>query len=265
MIIMNELKKDFIEIFNYRELLKQLVLKDIKLKYRRSYLGYVWSILNPLLMMSVLVLVFSNLFRFDIDNFAVYLLSGQLIFGFMAEATNVSSTSIISNAPLLKKTYLPKQIFVISKVTSALVNMLFSMIALIIVMIFTQVSVTSNILWVPIIFFEVFIFSLGLSFFLASTSVFFRDIQYLWGVFISIWMYATPIIYPISIIPKEYIWLYEKLNPMVNYVSQFRSVILNTQGFDFYQFVQGFFVAFVFLALGIFVFEKKQNDFILYI
>ena len=262
---MNELKKDFIEIFNYRELLKQLVLKDIKLKYRRSYLGYVWIILNPLLMMFVLVLVFSNLFKFDIDNFAVYLLSGQLIFGFMAEATNVSSISIISNAPLLKKTYLPKQIFVISKVTSALVNMLFSMIALVIVMVFTQVSVTLNILLVPIIFFEVFIFSLGLSFFLASTSVFFRDIQYLWGVFISIWMYATPIIYPISIIPKEYIWLYENLNPMVNYVNQFRSVILNSPDLYFYQFAQGFVVAFVFLAVGLFVFGKKQNDFILYI
>lgn len=262
---MNELKKDMIELFNYRELLKQLVLKDIKLKYRRSYLGYVWSILNPLLMMSVLVLVFSNLFKFDIDNFAVYLLSGQLIFGFMAEATSVSSTSIISNAPLLKKTYLPKQIFVISKVASSLVNMLFSMIALIIVMIFTKVSVTFDILWIPIIFLEVFIFSLGLSFFLAATSVFFRDIQYLWGVFISIWMYATPIIYPISIIPKEYKWLYENINPMVNYIDQFRSIILGTPSFDFFNIIQGFATAILSLVIGIFIFNRKQNDFILYI
>ena len=100
-------------VFHYRELLKQLVLKDIKLKYRRSYLGYIWSILNPLMMMTVLVIVFSNLFRFDIPNFSVYLLTGQLIFGFISEATSVSVNAIIHHAPLIKKTYVPKYIFVV--------------------------------------------------------------------------------------------------------------------------------------------------------
>lgn len=262
---MNQIKQQMIELFNYRELLKQLVLKDIKLKYRRSYLGYVWSILNPLLMMLVLVLVFSNLFKFDIENFSVYLLSGQLIFNFMSEATSVAVTSITSNAPLLKKTYLPKQIFVISKVISALVNMLFSMIALILVMLVTQVTITWNILWLPIIFLEVFIFSLGVSFFLSATSVFFRDIQYLWGVFISIWMYLTPIIYPISIIPKEYSWFYENINPMVNYVTQFREVILHGNSLDSLSIIIGYSTAIFVLFIGLWVFNRKQNDFILYI
>ena len=198
--------KPFVNQIKYIELLKQLVLKDIKLKYRRSYLGYIWSILNPLLMMIVLTVVFSNLFKFDIPNFSAYLLTGQLIFGFVSEATSSSVTAIVHNASLIKKTYVPKYIFVLSKITSSLVNMLFAMIALILVMIFTQVEITLNVLWVPIIFLELYIFSLGLGFILSASTVFFRDIQYLWGVFTSIWMYLTPIIYPVSIISQEYRW-----------------------------------------------------------
>ena len=151
--------KPFVNQIKYIELLKQLVLKDIKLKYRRSYLGYIWSILNPLLMMIVLTVVFSNLFKFDIPNFSAYLLTGQLIFGFVSEATSSSVTAIVHNASLIKKTYVPKYIFVLSKITSSLVNMLFAMIALILVMIFTQVEITLNVLWVPIIFLELYIFS----------------------------------------------------------------------------------------------------------
>ena len=118
-----------IELLHYKELLRQLVIKDIKLHYRRSYLGYIWSILNPLLMMTVLVIVFSQLFRFDIPNFAVYLLGGQVLFSFLSEATTMAVSSIVGNAPLLKKTYVPKYIFTISKVTSSLVNLLFSRVA----------------------------------------------------------------------------------------------------------------------------------------
>lgn len=252
-------------VFHYRELLKQLVLKDIKLKYRRSYLGYIWSILNPLMMMTVLVIVFSNLFRFDIPNFSVYLLTGQLIFGFISEATSVSVNAIIHNAPLLKKTYVPKYIFVLSKVTSSLVNMLFSMIALVIVIIFTGVVVTWNVFWVPVIFLEIYIFSLGLSFLLASTAVFFRDIQYLWSVFISIWMYLSPVIYPVSIIPPQYRWWYDNINPIFSYIQQFRTIILDGQSLPLELFCQGFVIATTSLVIGILVFNRKQNEFILYI
>ncbi|QPB43165.1 ABC transporter permease [Rodentibacter haemolyticus] len=262
---MKETKKYFSEFFQYQELLKQLVLKDIKLKYRRSYLGYIWSILNPLLMMTVLVIVFSNLFRFDIPNFAVYLLTGQLIFGFVSEATSMSVTSIIDNAPLLKKTYVPKYIFVISKVTSSLVNMLFAMFALVFVMFTTQVEITWNVVWIPIIFLEIYIFSLGLGFFLSAISVFFRDVQYLWSVFISIWMYLSPIIYPISIIPQDYIWWYKNLNPMVGYVQQFREVALNGNTLPTELLTQGCVIAILSLVIGFWIFNRKQNEFILYI
>lgn len=253
------------ELIKYKDLLWQLVSKDIKLKYRRSYLGYVWSILNPLLTMMVLVVVFSNLFRFDIPNFAVYLLTGQIIFGFVSESTNLSASSITGNASLLKKTYVPKYIFTVSKVTSSLVNLLFSMIALILVLIITKTSVTWNILWFPIVILEVYIFSLGLSLILATTSVFFRDIQYLWGVFISIWMYLSPIIYPVSIIPEHYRWWYDNFNPMYGYVQQFRDIVLNGQALSMDMLIQGSLTAVVFLIVGMWVFKAKQDEFILYI
>ncbi|OFO65921.1 ABC transporter permease [Haemophilus sp. HMSC068C11] len=254
-----------IELLHYKELLRQLVIKDIKLKYRRSYLGYIWSILNPLLMMTVLVIVFSQLFRFDIPNFAVYLLSGQVLFSFLSEATTMAVSSIVENAPLLKKTYVPKYIFTISKVTSSLVNLLFSLVALVLVMIFTQVSFTWNILWFPVVLLEVYIFSLGVSLILASTAIFFRDIQYLWGVFISIWMYLTPIIYPVSIISEEYRWWYDNLNPMYGYLKQFRDIVLNGNPLPIEWLTQGFITAFIFLFIGLWVFKRKQNQFILYI
>lgn len=254
-----------VSFWKYGELLEQLVIKDIKLKYRRSYLGYIWSILNPLLMMTVLVVVFSNIFRFDVPNFAVYLLCGQILFGFMAESTSTAVVSITGNASLLKKTYVPKYIFTLSKVTSSLVNLLFSLFALLLVMLVTQTSLTWNILWVPVVFLEVYVFSLGLSLILATFSVFFRDIQYLWGVFTSMWLYLTPVIYPASIIPQEYRWWYDNLNPMHIYIKQFRDVILDGKCLEFGFLLQGILVSLLFLLIGLWIFKRKQSQFILYI
>ena len=143
--------------------------------------------------------------------------------------------------------------------------MLFSMIALVIVIIFTGVVVTWNVFWVPVIFLEIYIFSLGLSFLLASTAVFFRDIQYLWSVFISIWMYLSPVIYPVSIIPPQYRWWYDNINPIFSYIQQFRTIILDGQSLPLELFCQGFVIATTSLVIGILVFNRKQNEFILYI
>lgn len=180
-IILSKLNR----FFAFNELLKQLIIRDIKLKYRRSYLGYFWSILSPLMMMTVLVLVFSNLFsRFDIQNYPLYLISGQVLFGFMNESTNLAVSSITGNSALLKKTYVPKYIFTLSKVGSSLVNLLFSLGALLIVMIITQSPFSWNLLFFPFLLLQLFCFCLGVGLFLASFSVFFRDIQYLWTVFL---------------------------------------------------------------------------------
>lgn len=263
--MLNNLRGKFQRFFAFDELLKQLIIRDIKLKYRRSYLGYLWSILNPLMLMMVMVIVFSNLFRFDIPNFPVYLLSGQVIFGFMVEATNASVSSITGNAALLKKTYVPRYIFTFSKVGSALVNLLFSLGALLLVMLFTGVEFSWNLFFFPFLLAQVFIFSLGLGLFLSAVTVFFRDIQYLWGVFISMWMYLTPIFYPVSIISEEYQALYKNINPMYWYIEQFRDIVLYGQFPQMESIFIGSAVAFIFLILGAWYFNKKQDEFILYI
>ena len=176
--MLNKFVGKFRRFYAFDELLKQLIIRDVKLKYRRSYLGYLWSILNPLMLMMVLVVIFSNLFRFDIPNFPLYLISGQFLFSFMTEATNMSVSSITGNASLIKKTYVPKYIFTVSKVGSSLVNLLFSLGALLLVMVFTNAEFSWNLLFFPIIIFEVFIFSLGLGLWLSAITVFFRDVQY---------------------------------------------------------------------------------------
>lgn len=249
----------------FNELLKQLVIRDVKLKYRRSYLGYLWSILNPLMLMIVLVIVFSKLFRFDIPNFPLYLISGQVLFSFMVEATNMSVGSITGNASLLKKTYVPKYIFTISKVGSSLVNLVFSLGALLLVMVITEAEFSWHLLFFPFILLQLLIFSLGISLFLAAVTVFFRDIQYLWGVFVSMWMYLTPIFYPVTIISEEYQSLYRSANPMYWYIEQFRDIVLYAKFPQTNSILMGFGLAIIVLILGAWYFNKKQDEFILYI
>lgn len=259
--MINKLQKHF----QFNELLKQLITRDVKLKYRRSYLGYLWSVLNPLMLMMVLVIVFSNLFRFDIPNFPLYLISGQVIFSFMTEATNMSVNSITGNSSLLKKTYVPKYIFTISKVGSSLVNLIFSLGALLLVMIITDAEFSWNLIFFPFIILQLLVFCLGISLFLAAATVFFRDIQYLWGVFVSMWMYLTPIFYPISIISEEYQPLYKGLNPMYWYIEQFRDIVLYAQFPQVTSILIGSMLSVVVLVLGAIYFNKKQDEFILYI
>ncbi|WP_386686451.1 ABC transporter permease [Lonepinella sp. MS14437] len=252
-------------ISKYNELLKLLILRDVKIKYRRSYLGYLWSVLNPLMLMAIMIIVFSNLFRFEIENYPLYLLSAQILFSFMVESTNLSVGAILANAPLIKKANVPKFIFIVSKVGGALVNFLFFLIALVIVMFFTDAKFSLTLLFIPIVILELFLFSLGVSFFLSALSVFFRDIQYLWGVFVSMWMYFTPIFYPVSIIPESYQGLYKSLNPMYWYIEQFRQIVLFSELPEVSSVLLGFIIAIVVLILGICYFTKKEDEFILYI
>lgn len=252
-------------LFAYKDLVKQLVTKDIKLKYRRSFLGYLWSILNPLLIMAVMVVVFSQIFRFDVENYPVYLIIGQTLFNFMSEATNQAIYSILGNAPLLKKVYVPKYIFTLSRVTSSLVNLVFSLGAMLIVFIVTKVQFSWYMLLIPIVLIELYIFCLGLGLFLAQAAVFFRDIQYIYSVFITVWMYLTPVFYPITILPDNIRNLVVSLNPMYFYIDQFRTIVLEQQFPASGSMIGGIVAAFIALCVGIWSFLKAQDKFILYI
>lgn len=260
----NEIKGYFQKFFKYRHLLRELVSRDIKVKYRRSVLGLLWSVLNPLLMMLVITAVFSQIFKFDVENFPAYYLTGSLIFGFVSESTSGSCGSIVDGASLIKKVYIPKYIFPLEKILFAFVNALFSLIAVAIVLIILKVPVTWTLILFPIPMLYTLVFCIGLGLMLSTMNVFFRDVGHLWSVWITAWMYLTPIIYPVDILPdfmKTIIWL----NPLSYYVDYFRQVILygTVPGVKENLLCCAFSLGFLFF--GTIIFKMNQDKFILHI
>ncbi len=245
-------------------ILSTLVSKDFKLKYRRSFLGVLWSLLNPLLMMIVLSAVFSYMFRFSIEHYPVYLILGQTLFTLMNDSTTMGMNSIIEAAPLLKKIRVEKIIFPIEKVLFALVNFAVSLIAVVIVILFFQITPTASMLLLPILLFYLLLFCIGLSLLLSSLAVFFRDMLHLWGVITTAWMYATPILYPLSLLP-DFLQQAMVANPMYQYVSYFRDIMMNGIIPSVEANLVCLFMGIVTFLVGLVVFKKTQRKFILYI
>ena len=245
-------------------ILFQLVSRDFKLKYRRSTLGVLWSVLNPLLMMVVLTAVFSFVFRFDIENFPLYLILGNTLFALMSEATTTSMNSILESAPLIKKIRIDKLIFPLEKAVSALVNFIISLIAVAAVVAYFRVIPTAYILFLPLLLLYVFIFSLGVGLLLAALSVFFRDVLHLWGVIITAWTYATPLFYPITMLQD---WMIQimNFNPMYHYVTYFRDIVMWGINPGLTENLICFGFAAVMLVIGVFAFRKLEHKFILYV
>lgn len=253
------------EFWKYRDLLKLLVSRDIKLKYRRSFLGYVWSVLNPLLIMIVMTVVFSTMFKRNIPNFPVYLFCGQLLFNFMNSSTHQAIFSITGNAALLKKTYVPKYIFTIAKITSGMIDMVFSLGALVIVMVVTQARFSWTALLFPLVIVQLYLFCIGIGLFLAQGNVFFKDIQYIYNAITTAWMYLTPIFYPIESLPEWLRWGITHLNPMYFYVTQFRELVWIGTLPETGLVVAGLAAAAVALVVGFTSFMSAKDKFILYI
>ena len=246
----------------FRPLLNELIARDVKIKYRKSVLGVLWTLLNPLLMMIILSIVFSNLFRFDIEYFPVYLLSGQVIFFFFSESTTNAMSAIIANGPLIRKIYVPKYLFVLSRVFSSTINLLAAFTAMICVMLAMRVELHYTVLFVVLPLFFIIVFSLGVGLLLSAITVKFRDIMHLYSVFVTALMYLTPVIYPLSILPE---WLEPivLLNPITNILQMFRDVMLYNSLPSIGSVVIAILECVVMLALGLYVFYKKQDEFIL--
>lgn len=261
---MHKLQVMFTGLAKYRNLLYELVVRDIKVRYRKSVLGLLWTLLNPLLMMLVMTMVFSSLFRSEIDYFPVYLVTGSILFTFNSEATTQALTSIIANAGLIKKVYIPKYLFPFSRVLSSLVNLVFAFVALLLVMIVTGAPFHPTILLSFVAIFYLILFTTGLSLILSALTVFFRDIHHLYGVLTLLWTYMTPLFYPASIIPDQYKWIFQ-YNPMYYYVNYFRSLVLEGKFPDIETNIICFLIGIVTLIAGLFTFYKSQDRFILHI
>ncbi len=248
----------------YSPLMKELVKRDLKVKYRRSFLGYLWSLLNPLLMMVVMSIVFSYMFRFDIPNYPLYLICGQTLWTFFNESTNMSMYSVLQNGALIKKVYIPKFIFPISRVLSSFVTMSFSLVAILIVMIFTGAQFHWTILLFPIPLFFLLLFSMGIGMVLSALSVYFRDVTHLYSVLTLAWMYLTPIFYPLSALPKEVVPII-MCNPMTHFITFFRDLVLYGALPEMSTWVFCIAGSLIAMLLGIIVFRRMQKNFILYI
>ena len=249
---------------SYLPLMRELIVRDLKLKYRRSVLGYLWSLLNPLLMMIVLTKVFSYMFRVEVENFPLYLICGQTIYNFFNESTNMAMFSVIQNGGLIKKVYVPKEIFPISRILSSFITTLLSLLAIVVVMIFTHSAfrVTGLLFFVP--FLLVLLFACGVGLILSALAVQFRDVTHLYSVVTLAWMYLSAIFYPVSAVPDNMrnIILH---NPMYIYISMFRSLLIDGVIPQACVFIEGTAVALGMFALGMLVFKKMQDRFILYI
>ena len=254
-------------------ILKQLVTKDFKIKYRRSVLGVAWSVLNPLLMMVVMSIVFSTIFgqsrngSITPEMYPLYLIVGNITFSVMSESTNQALMSIIWASSLLKKVKVHRWVFPVQKVLFSLVNFSFTLVAVALVMLFFRVVPTWHLILLPVCLLLLMCFCMGLGMMLSALAVFFRDVMHLWTVVITAWMYLTPIFWTTDYISQMAHWIQVLVvvNPMYNYLQFMRDIFLFNTVPSALTF--GLCVAWaVFaLAIGYTVFHKTEHKFILYI
>lgn len=248
----------------YSFLISQLVSRDFKTKYKRSILGVFWSFLNPLLTMTVQYVVFSTLFRNDIKNYSVYLLSGIVCFSFFNEVTNMCLQSISSNANLIKKVYIPKYIFPLSRTISSSVNLIISLIPLILITLLSGLNIHPSFILMFFFLVCLIIFALGVGMVLSSLMVFFRDIQFLWSVLVMVWQYGTPIFYSPNIIPERFQFIL-KFNPIYHFIKNIRMCIIDGISPEPRAYMYCFVFALASLLIGSLVFKKTQDKFTLYL
>ena len=259
-------KNVMINLKKYSFLLQQLVSRDFKVKYKRSVLGIVWSLLYPILTMVVMAIVFSNVFKFSTPgvSYLAYLLSGLIMFNYFSEASNLSMSSVVGNFGLLNKIYIPKYIFPLSKCLFVGINFLLTLVPLYIVLFATGTGVNWYHLFLPYSYLCLFMFTLGMGFILSAVSVFLRDMFYIYGIIIMMWTYLTPIMYDINLISANLQpWL--KLNPLYHYINFAREIILYGRMPQPFTWVTCLVSSAAVLLIGVIVFKKTQDKFIYYV
>lgn len=243
----------------YAFVIRQLTSREIKRKYARSYLGIVWSVLNPLLSMAVLSLIFSQLFRRSIENYPIYYLTGYILWQMFTGATSAAMTTLVDNKPLLLKVKFPMDLFVLTRVYTALINLGYSLAAYVVMLAVFRIAPKWTMLLSPVIILLLFLFSLGISYMLAAAYVFFGDVKHLYTVALTLWMYCSAIFYPVEQL-QGFIRVVIQNNPLYVYIHCMRGAVMTGElpgGTDWLQMV--LWGAGVCL-LGVMVFRKNRNS-----
>lgn len=255
-----DLVRELVELIRYRDLVIQLVIRSIKTRYKRSILGVGWTMLNPLLTMVVLTIIFSNIFRFTVENYPLYILSGLLLWNFFSQTTTAAMTEMLWGGSLFQRIYVPKAIFAFAALGTSIVNLVLSIGPLLFIMLLLGVRIRPAILFLPISILLVSAFTLGVSLILSRVAAFFADMLPVYGVILTIWMYMTPIIYPQEIVPDSLRWML-RVNPVLYFVDTFRKPIY----YGTLPEIQTVFIAVVsglaMLAIGWWFFTRKANEY----
>ncbi|MDI6896842.1 ABC transporter permease [Methanocella conradii] len=246
-------------LYEYRELIKNLVVSDLKVKYANSILGFAWSLLNPLFMMMVLYFVFSNIFKTQ-ENFVLYILTGLLAWRFFSIGTTSALGSIVGKPSLVTKIYIPREILPLSSTLSSLISSILEFCVLVPLLFVFGVGLSPVIILLPILFALFFLIVYGCALILSSLYVYFRDLNQIWDVLMQIGFFACPIMYPITMIPEPYRFYY-MLNPITLLIGMFRDVFLNKTVPNAWDFIFVLAVGVVLIFIGNAVFKKLQRRF----
>lgn len=248
------------DLKNYREFLKSNVKKDIRGKYKGSFLGVLWSFINPLLSVLVYAIVFPYIMRIKVENYLIYLITGIIPWTFFTSSINMGMTSILSNADIIKKVYFPRIILPISTVTSCLVNFLISCIIILLFCLASGLGISIHILWLPLIVIIQYVMLLGFTFVLSAIEMYMRDIEHIVNFILSMAFYVTPILYTPDIFPAQLAWVL-KLNPMAYLVNAYRSIFFYQQMPDMMGLCVVCIFSVVIFFVGYAIFEKLQKGF----
>ena len=248
------------EIYRYKFLVYSLVSRDLKVKYKGSILGFFWSLLNPLVMLIVYTVAFKYIIRIRVENFPIFFLCAFLPWSFLSSSLSMSVGSIKDNGNLVKKVYFPREALPLSMVLSNLVQFLLTFLILIPALLLFKINLGFPLLFLPLIIIFQTAFNLGLSFFLSAFNVFFSDVKHLLEIFLQIWFWLTPIIYPINFVPERFQSLY-KLNPSVLFVESYRNLLMNNIGISLSNCVVLFLIGLSSFVLGHLVFNHYNKRF----
>lgn len=255
------MKKYFTEILQYRELLGNLVKTEVKLRYRSSFLGFLWTILNPLFFLLILAVVFSQIMKFQIENYTIFLLSGLTAWLMIQQTVVIATSSIVNNQGLIKKVYIPKMLFPLSSALARYVDHLILVVILFGFLFFFKMPITASLFFLPIVIILHFLFSLGFSLIAAVLYVRIRDVQHIIAIVFQAAFYITPIIYSVDIFPQKY-WKIFILNPFYYFVQSFRYPVYYGQLPPLNIVLITLALTFITLGLGIYIFYKNEKYFV---
>ena len=253
--------KHFKELYDYRQMIFSLVKKELRGRYKGSVLGFLWTFINPLLQLVVYTLVFSIIMRTGIEKFYLYLFIGLVPWMFFSGSMTGGAACIINQKDMVKKIYFPREVMPISYVLSGFVNMLLTFIVVILVILVSGIGVNLKVwIFLPVIMIVEFVMALGGALLTSALTVYFRDLEYILGILTMAWMYMTPVVYTMDMVPE---WLRPifNLNPMTPVINAYRDILYYKQMPELSTLIQGFVLGIIVIIVGYIVFNKLQKGF----